>query len=121
MPTTDNLFKFMAVRPAQRISPENLSSHFIRYAEDGSQPPLHAHLRSALVDDTDPLAATSRPSSADARGLDSSDPAARPGGERDPATTAYSAGQCRSHCSRAGMAIASVHREPPRTLARRAS
>ena len=41
MPTADNLFKFMAVRPPQKVSHENLTRRFIRYASDDSQPKLY--------------------------------------------------------------------------------
>jgi hypothetical protein len=44
MPTADNLFKFMAVRPAQKVSQETLRRRFIRYAPDDSQPKLYALL-----------------------------------------------------------------------------
>lgn len=44
MPTADNLFKFMAVRPPQKVSQENLSRRFIRYSRDDSQPKLYAQL-----------------------------------------------------------------------------
>lgn len=44
MPSAENLFKFVALRPVQQIEPENLRRRFIRYDSDGGQPPIYERL-----------------------------------------------------------------------------
>jgi hypothetical protein len=44
MPTAENIFKFVALRPVQKISQDNLRRRFIRYAHDGQQPPIYDQL-----------------------------------------------------------------------------
>lgn len=45
MPTANNLFKFVALRPVQKVSKDNLERHFIKYtSRNNNQPQIYSRL-----------------------------------------------------------------------------